>query len=141
MEAFYIEVSAEVRYWEDASINEVEDYDGNLIPHRKEKLWCPVIRLADGLVLDWPEGTTADVHFKVCDQGEYWLLDEKRNRVAKWNGFYVPDDFLCHGDNGYGDYIILKIGADGIIEKWEKPAIRMVCKCDEDDQSGWLALA
>lgn len=69
----YIEVSAGVRYWEDASVNGAEDTEGSLIPFRKGDNWEPVIRLADGMVMEWPQGTTADVHFKVCDAGEYWL--------------------------------------------------------------------
>lgn len=137
MNATYIEVSADVRYWEDATINGTEDTDGALIPHRNGKSWVPVIRLADGLVMDWPEGTTADIHYKVCDAGEYWLQDSDRKRVAKWVGFYAPNDFLCHGDSGYGDYIIFKVGADGLIEKWRNPDIQMVCPCDDDSQSGW----
>lgn len=139
--ANYIEVSANVRYWEDASINGEEDTDGRLIPFRSGNNWTPVIRLLDGMVMDWPAGTVADIHFKVCDAGEYWLQDADHRRVAKWAGFYVPDDFLCHGSGtGYGDYIIFKIGDDGLIEKWKTPDIRMVCKCDEDDQSGWSEL-
>ncbi len=141
MKATYIEVQAEVRYWEDATVNGAEDTEGTLIPARKGDTWAPVIRLADGLVMDWPHGTTADVHFKVCDAGEYWLLDDERKRVAKWAGSYVPNEFLCHGDTGYGDYIIFKVGADGLIEKYRAPEVRMVCPCDEDDQSGWAALA
>jgi hypothetical protein len=140
MQATYIEVSACVRYWEDATINGATDTDGTLTPMRKGDNWEPVIRLADGMVMDWPQGTTADVHFKVCDAGEYWLLDDERKRVAKWAGFYVPDDFLCPGDNGYGDYIILKVGADGQIEKWRTPAVEIVCECDEDAQHGWKKL-
>ena len=50
------------------------------------------------------------------------------------------DEFLCHGGNGYGDYIILNVGADGQIEKWRTPAVEMVCDCDEDAQSGWKKL-
>lgn len=135
----YIEVRAEVRYWEDASVNGVEDADGSLIPMRDENSWAPVIRLADGMVMGWRQGVKADVHYKVCDGGEYWLLDDKKNRVAKWAGYYVPNDFLCHGGNGYGDYIILKIGADSVIENWEAPEIVMVCHCDDDDDDhyGW----
>ena len=133
----YLEVCAEVRYWEDASVNGAEDTDGTLIPARVNGNWCPVIRLADGVVMDWPSGTTADIHYKVCDAGEYWLLDDDRNRVAKWSGFYVPSKFLCHGDDGYGDYIILKIGADGMIENYRAPKIRMARQLDEEDQSGW----
>ncbi|MCU7370268.1 hypothetical protein PEC18_05130 [Paucibacter sp. O1-1] len=141
MQATYLEVCAQVRYWEDATVNGAEDTEGTLIPARVNESWRPVIRLADGLVMDWPQGTTADIHYKVCDAGEYWLLDDERKRVAKWAGFYVPGDFLCHGDNGYGDYIILKVGADGLIEKYRAPKIEMNCGCDEDDQSGWALVA
>lgn len=141
MKATYIEVIAEVRYWEDAVINGVTDAEGDLIPLRNGAAWAPIIRLADGAVLDWPQGTTADVHFKVCDEGEYWLLNDERKRVAKWSGFYVPDDFLCHGESGYGDYIIMQIGADGTVEGWRTPEIRMACQCGAGGQSGWDDLA
>ena len=140
MQATYIEVSAGVRYWEDASVTGTEDADGTLMPMRKGDNWEPVIRLADGMVMDWPQGTKADVHFKVCDAGEYWLLDDERKRVAKWAGYYVPDDFLCPGENGYGDYIIMKVRTDGQIEKWKAPAVEMVCDCDKDAQHGWKKL-
>lgn len=140
MDAMYLEVRARVRYWEDATVNGAVDADGTLMPFRKGDCWAPVIRLADGAVIDWPRDTTADVHYKVCDAGEYWLLDAERQRVAKWSGYYVPDDFLCPGDTGYGDYIIFEVGADGLIEKWGRPEIRMACLCDEDDQSGWAAV-
>ena len=133
----FIEVDAGVRYWEDATVNGVDDEDGSLIPFKRQDAWCPVIRLADGLVMDWPLGVVADVYYKVCDAGLYWLLDEDQNRIAKWAGFYVPEDFLCHGDNGYGDYIILKIDAEGFIKNWKFPEIEMLCGCDEDNQQGW----
>ena len=123
MQESYIEVDAGVRYWEDATVNGVQDTDGKLIPLRSGGSWKPIIRLSDGKVLCWPEGTTADIHYKVCDEGEYWLLDAQRERVSKWNGFYVPDAFLCHGDHGYGDYIIFTIGGDGLIEGWRQPEI------------------
>lgn len=124
MNATHIEVSAAVRYWEDAEVNGVEDTeDGALIPCKVDPAWCPVIRLADGVIEGWPVGTRADVHYKVCDQGEYWLRDADGNRIARWNGHYVPDDFLCHGDRGYGDYIIMKIDGGGMIEKWRTPVI------------------
>jgi hypothetical protein len=123
MQATYIEVRAEVLYWEDAIVNGIEDETGTLIPLRDGKFWVPVIRLADGIVMDWPQGVTADVNFKVCDQCECWLLDDERKRVAKWCFPYVPDSFLCHGDKGYGDYIIFKVAADGRIEDWKMPVI------------------
>ena len=141
MNAAYIEVSAEVRFWEDAFVNDEQDVDGTLVPMRDGSLWKPVIRLDDGTVMDWPQGTSADIHYKVCDQGEYWLLDDERRRVAKWAGYYVPNEFLCHGDEGYGDYIILNIGADGLIAEWRTPEIEIACPCGEGDESGWAAAA
>lgn len=121
-QARFIEVSAEVRYWEDAYLNGRADVEGK-IPLRTGLLWAPVIDLETGKVECWPEGVSADVYYKVCDQGEYWLMDAVKARVAKWKGYYVPDDILCVGDNGYGDYIIFKIGQDGVVIGWKKPAI------------------
>lgn len=129
MEAKYIEVEAEPRYWEDSVVNEQEDTQGTLIPFRFGDKWCFWIRLSDGWIVNWPEGTTANVHYKVCDQGEYWLSTDE-SRIAKWKSHYVPDAFLCHGDTGYGDYIIFNVGADGKIEGWKQPEI---------DQDQWQA--
>ena len=42
MNATYIEVSAAVRYWEDATVNGTEDTDGALIPMREGHKWAPV---------------------------------------------------------------------------------------------------
>ena len=122
MKATYIEVEAEVRYWEDATVNGQKDTTGTLMPFRFGDKWCLTIRLEDGWIVNWPDGTAADIHYKVCDQGEYWLAAED-SRVAKWRSHYVPDAFLCHGDTGYGDYIIFKVGADGKIEGWKRPDI------------------
>lgn len=121
--ATHIEVEAGVRYWEDSSVNGVEDGDGTLIPFRNGDAWCPIISLADGRVENWPSGTESSVHYKVCDAGQYWLLNAAGERIAKWGGFYVPDDFLCHGGDGYGDYIILEIDGDGLINNYAVPAI------------------
>ncbi len=122
-QAAYIEVSAEVRYWEDASVNGAEDSLGSMIPKRTGANWEPVIRLADGQIMEWPVGVEANVHYKICDQGEYWLQDQNHQRVAKWLGSYVPNKFLCHGDEGFGDYIIIIIGADGVIKGWRSPVV------------------
>ena len=116
-------VEAGVSYWEDATVNGVEDTDGSLIPFGHGSHWCPVIELATGQIRDWPQGTTADIHYKVCDAGEYWLTDDARSKLAKWKGYYVPDNLLCVGDSGYGDYIILKVGTDGKIIRWSKPEL------------------
>jgi hypothetical protein len=116
----FLEVSAKVRYWEDANVNGDRDFDGTLIPFRYGDLWAPTIRLSDGKVMDWPEGMTAWIHYKVCDEGEYWLRSASR-RLFKYKDYYVPDSYLCHGGGGFGDYIILNIGSDGIIKDWREP--------------------
>ena len=134
----FVEVRAEVRYWEDAEVNGVEDSIGSLIPLRSGLHWVPVIRLADGMVMDWPQGTTADIHYKVCDQGEYWLQDADRRRMVRWAGWYVPDEVLSPGGEGYGDYIIMKIGPDGVVENW-RPHIEVQAHVEEGEQ-GWLAI-
>lgn len=117
-------VEAGVRYWEDATVNGVQEPESGptQIPFRRGDTWCPVIELETGKVRDWPEGMTARVHYKVCDAGEYWLADTDGTRTHKALGHYVPDRVLCMGDRGYGDYIILNIGADGKIVDW-KPII------------------
>ena len=122
--AQYLEVSAEVRYWEDATLNGKADDLGEM-PLRTGDAWAPVIDLESGQVRDWPEGTVANVHYKVCDQGEYWLLDSQKTRIAQWRGDYVPDSFLCVHTGGYGDYIILQIAPDGRVRGWTRPEIRL----------------
>lgn len=118
-----LRVSAEVRYWEDAEVNGVQDTEGGgLIPLKVGNLWKPSIELATGLVLDWPQGTTADIHYKVCDAGNYWLAD-KDGWLVKYQSDYVPE-FLSVGQSGFGDYIILKISGEGFIEGWQPPVLK-----------------
>lgn len=119
----FLEISVEVRYWEDATVNDVVDKDGTLVPLRNGDRWAPTIRLKDGQILDWPEGTTAEIYYKVCDQGEYWLRNSER-RVYKNVGHYVPDEYLCKGAEGYGDYIILSIDGTGKIKNWWRPKFK-----------------
>lgn len=116
-------VDARVRYWEDAEVNGVADAEGSLIPCREGNSWKPSIELATGKILGWPMGTTADIHYKICDDGDYWLADSEGNKLCKWAGDYVPDRLLCVGDSGYGDYIILNVLEDGRIAGWLPPVI------------------
>lgn len=113
----YLHANCGVRYWEDANVNGIEDTDGTLIPCRDGDLWCPVIDLDTGKIEGWPEGTTASIHYKVCDNGIYTLLNANREKVTSIDG-YVPS-MLCPKDNCYGDYIIMDIGHDGVIAGWK----------------------
>ncbi|WP_434716225.1 hypothetical protein [Paraburkholderia sp. A3RO-2L] len=125
-QARFIELRAGVRYWEDASLNGVKDTEGT-IPLRVGDDWAPVIELAMGRVLDWPEGLEATTCYKVCDNGDYWLLDADRKRIAKWKRYYVPAAFFDTSMAGYGsiasDYIVLSIGCDGLVANWRNPPL------------------
>jgi hypothetical protein len=120
----YLRAECGVRYWEDATVNGVEDADGKLIPcgsGERDDLgggkWSPVIELATGKIEGWPQGTTADIHYKVCDDGLYQLLDADRNVVAEKDGYVI--NMMCPEGKGYGDYVIMKVGPDGVIANWE----------------------
>jgi hypothetical protein len=122
----YLRARCGVRYWEDAEINGERDVDGSRIPCREGTAadndhldggdWCPTIELATGKIEGWPEGTVANLHYKVCDDGEYELLDAERCVVATKRG-YVPR-IMCPGDEPDGDYVVMSIGPDGVISDW-----------------------
>ena len=84
--------------------------------------WCPVIDIETGKILNWEQGKTGNVYYKVCDDGNYKLLDENDNIVVDKN-CYVPD-FLAIDDSGYGDYIIMTIDENGNIQRWKKNGIQ-----------------
>ncbi len=110
-------VSAEVRYWEDATVNGVKDEEGTLIPCREGDYWNLLINLDDGKILNWKQGVSASVHYKVCDAGKYSLMNKIAIVVQK-KDVYVPK-MLCPKEEGYGDYIIMDIDDNGFIQKWK----------------------
>ena len=117
-DAKYLVVEAEVRYWEDATVNGEEDELGTKIPCREGEAWCPVIDVDTGQIVNWTQGVTASVHYKVCDAGVYELqTSEPRELIVRKDG-YVPH-CLSPGGKGYGDYIIMNIDANGMIENWQ----------------------
>lgn len=113
----FLGVSAGVRYWEDATVNGVEDEEGELMPFINGEYWEPIIDVEKGIILDWPKGMTADIHYKVCDDGRYTLLDEKHDLIASVDGYVI--DMLCPEGGGYGDYIIMHVDGDGNIKDFE----------------------
>lgn len=117
-DAKYLQVSAQVRYWEDATVNGKEDADGEAIPCRNQSLWQPIINLESGAIENWPQGTVAEVHYKVCDAGECFLLNADKQKTHKYRDYYVPDELLCPTAEGWGDYIILSINESGVIDGW-----------------------
>ena len=116
VEAKYLKVVAGVRYWDDATVNGEVDTYGTLIPFRVKDTWCPIIDIEQGTVLHWPSDVTCTIHYKVCDEGVYTLLDKDLNAIVELDG-YVPSIMSPAGD-GYGDYIIMNIDNTGKIENW-----------------------
>jgi len=112
-------IKANVRYWEDATIDGVEDVDGTLTPCKDGDLWKPVIDIDSGIIQNWDKGIEASIHFKVCDEGSYYLQDEEGTTVLSIEDNYVPK-IACPKDNGDGDYIIMDIDKDGKIADWKQ---------------------
>lgn len=112
----FLQAECGVRYWEDGTVNGVEDEDGSLIPFRDGDAWKPLIDIDAGRVEGWPGGTTAELHYKVCDDGRYTLLDADRKPIMIRDS-YVPS-IMCPEGGGSGDYVIMKIGPDGAINNW-----------------------
>jgi len=115
-EVKYLQAECGVQYWEDGEVNGTEDTDGELMPLRVKDAWVPTIDLETGAIQDWPAGTIANIHYKVCDAGLYKLLDAEKKVVREIDG-YVPT-MMSPGGSGYGDYVIMTIGPDGKIENW-----------------------
>jgi len=111
-------VHAGVRYWEDADVNGVEDENGNLIPCRVGDDWKPIIDIDSGIIKNWKQGVKADIHYKVCDECGWDLLDENGNILLRAEDGYVPDT-LCPAESGHGDYIIMNVDENGQIADWE----------------------
>jgi hypothetical protein len=83
--------------------------------------WIVIVDVAEkgARVRDWPEGQTGDFCMKVCDEGFYCLLDSEGAVVARREENYVPNRLLPPND-GWGDYVELKIDEDGKIVNWPK---------------------
>ena len=112
-----LDVFAEVRYFEDATVNGVEDKNGDLMPCMNGDVWSPSIDIDSGIIINWEQGKKAEVHYKVCDAGSYYILDENQEEILSIEG-YVPD-VMCPKGNGYGDYIKMDIDEDGKILDWK----------------------
>lgn len=140
----FLKVDAGVRYWEDTKVNGVyntdcEDTNGTptipcaeFIGEQKHILngynwrWRPLIDIENGQIVNWKEGTSANVHYKVCDDFSCELLDAGKNSIISYND-YVPS-VMCPADEGFGDYIIMNIDENGFIQDWNKELIKKLIK-------------
>lgn len=121
----YLEIDANIRYWEDADVNGVDEQEDNPTIPFSDKVtgrWNLIVDVDSGSIVDWPTGTTASVHYKVCDEGVYTLKDKDMQPILTVES-YVPD-CLAISDSGYGDYMCLDIDENGKIVDWS---------FDEDD--------
>lgn len=116
----YLAVTAGIRYAEDVSVDGErleEDSDLSQIPCHDGEYWQVIIDVDNGIIANWPKGVAADIYAKVCDDGTYSILDKNKQVIKTLDQSYVPD-CLAINDNGYGDYIIMTIDADGKIKDW-----------------------
>jgi hypothetical protein len=117
-------VKAYPRYIQDASVNGDDELENNpKMPFMKfdervkEYCWEVNIDIDKGQIIDWPQGTTASIHYKVCDEGSYELYDENDKLITSIDD-YVPS-IMCPKEPGYGDYIIMDIDKNGFIQDWD----------------------
>ena len=139
MEAIYLKVDAGIRYWQDAYINGSRDTDcdetdgypnmpcAEYIGEQHRVLrgndwrWQPLIEIETGKIVNWQQGITANVHYKVCDDFACKILDGDKKVITSYEG-YVPK-IMCPADEGYGDYIIMNVDENGFIQDWKKELI------------------
>lgn len=140
-----IKVFAGVRYWQDCKYStdngatwiepDDTDEDGDvvnkLLPgveylddknlHMIGWYWCINIDYETGKISSWKQGFCIETNFKVCDDGKYQILDDKKETI--WDSdlkkyYYVPY-FLSLDGEGFGDYIKITIDGNGIIKDWD----------------------
>lgn len=113
----YLKAEVGARYWEDSSVDGVEDSEGDLIPCREGEYWAPVIDIETGIIINWDQGKTAKIHYKSCDDNVFTLLDSKQEPIKSIEGYVI--DMMCPVGEGFGDYVIMHIDANGKIDKFE----------------------
>ncbi len=92
--------------------NEAMPYD---FPFRTGDEFEIEVYIDSGLIHGWPP-LEAKIDMKVCDSGSYWLFNDRGETVTVLENEYVPSGLIPDG----GDYLVLDIGADGIIKNWPK---------------------
>ena len=75
------------------------------------------IDLETGKVINWPNGTYAQMSYKVGDYGEYTMYDKDWKRLCVYEG-YVPELFQLEEKEKNGDWFSIKIGKDGKIKNF-----------------------
>jgi len=104
------------------------NFKDNIFPYSKktestdyDALINFTIDIDTGKVLNWKEGDTACIYNKPVDSGIYTFMDENKKNVLKISDYVI--DGLDIEDEGFGDYIILRILPDGTINNWNKDKV------------------
>ena len=84
-------------------------------PGRRCDRWEVIVDIDTGRIRNWPAGKTGTVFMKVCDEGNYTLLDQNGDALARITEDYVPECI----PGKYGDYVHFDIGEDGSVTDWE----------------------
>ena len=138
LDATTILVNANVRYLENGTVNGVEDSEDTpnmpcMVKGEEGYCWMPIIDIETGQILNWREGTTAEIDYSVCDEFNCKVFDKKGGvhvKIKDYSG-YVPD-FMCPKADGYGDYIIMDIDENGYIQDWNKDNVREFIENEEE---------
>jgi hypothetical protein len=93
--------------------------------------WKAKVEIDTGKIVDWPaDAGERELHVKACDEGTYSLIDAGGKVIASIEQGYVPSE-LIPGE--YGDYVHLKISADGVITNWPShPGVSEFFGSDDD---------
>lgn len=127
-----LHVSAGVRYWEDAEVNGIVDVDGDRIPCRVGNRWCPEIDIETGVIKNWIKGVTANIHYKICDDGVYSFWGSEGKPVIVKNSYVLA--CLSPEEDGFGDYIIMSVNEEGLIRGWDKDSVIDLLDIDRDTE-------
>lgn len=119
--ARYIEAMVDVRLWGTSTANVKNGSDVSM-PFHKGNAWRPVIELSTGKIEGCPEHTTAAIQFPIFDSGDYWLLNENKERIAKWTALFGPAPLLGSSISLISsEFTTINIKQDGTVEHWRAP--------------------
>lgn len=97
-------------------------------PMLKDGIFSITYDIETGVVDDWPKNESFECYEKVTDGGCYYLLNSEGVEIASIVEDYVPD---CV-NNKWGDYVIIKINGDGVLENI-RPANSVLCFFNSDE--------
>jgi hypothetical protein len=119
----YLKIEANPRYLEDTYLNEKEDEKGEIcIYDNTTGMLDFIIDMVEGKILGWDNTQEAKIHYKIVDEGKYYLIEYIAQYMyvirKEYYSCYVVDELLVINDKGYGDYMIMEVDKDGYIKNY-----------------------